>query len=158
VPPQPFVQGLVADCRVPQAVVDDCVQEAWNDIDRRLPDFDYASSRGRFPGWLRTITLPKMGADIEQDRRHALVLRSTSCLWVVRCHRWTPCEQLLMEREIGDALQAALAGLGSQRQHAAAVPDGRLSADENRCPSGAAAGPLLLPPPPRPPQVPRRLR
>jgi RNA polymerase sigma factor (sigma-70 family) len=49
------IRGYAARYHRTAADIDDCTQETWVDLTRRLKDFDFDASRGKFTSWLYTL-------------------------------------------------------------------------------------------------------
>ncbi len=56
----PLIDRIVAACGVSPFDFDDCVQEVWMEIVRKLPSLDYDPRRGRFCSWLSIVTRRKV--------------------------------------------------------------------------------------------------
>jgi RNA polymerase sigma-70 factor (ECF subfamily) len=66
----PLVRRFARACRVPRADLDDCVQEVWAELVRRLRSLRYDPRRGRFRTWLYTIVHSKATDLLRRRLRH----------------------------------------------------------------------------------------
>jgi RNA polymerase sigma-70 factor (ECF subfamily) len=71
----PLLRRFAHACRVPPADLNDCLQEVWADLVRKLPAFRYDPGRGRFESWLWAFVHGE-AADLLRRRARRL----TECL------------------------------------------------------------------------------
>jgi len=69
----PFIRRLVRASHIPHAEIDDCVQDVWLELIRKLSSFDYDPSRGPFAAWLTTLVRHKIARKL-RHRAAPLVL------------------------------------------------------------------------------------
>jgi len=68
----PLIRRLVRASHIARADVDDCVQDVWLELVRKLSSFDYDPSRAPFAAWLTTLVSRKI-AHILRHRAAPLV-------------------------------------------------------------------------------------
>jgi RNA polymerase sigma factor (sigma-70 family) len=56
----PLIRRIVRSSRIPLADLDDCVQEVWLELVRKLPSFDYQPLQAPFGAWLSTLVRRKV--------------------------------------------------------------------------------------------------
>ncbi len=69
----PLIRRFSLACGVSRTDLDDCVQEVWNEIVQRLPEFCYDPRRGRFRTWLYALVRSKAVDLIRVRTRHPTV-------------------------------------------------------------------------------------
>ena len=87
--------------------VDDCTQEAWADLIRSLPQFNFDASRGRFDSWLYTIVRNKATDAIRRQSRRTTTELSPDVIDSVSTRATDPSE--ILDRQADrDAVRHAM--------------------------------------------------
>jgi RNA polymerase sigma factor (sigma-70 family) len=66
----PRIRGFLKSCSVPEADLNDCSQEVWQDVVADLARFRQDASRGRLSTWIRTLARNKAVDSIRRRNRH----------------------------------------------------------------------------------------
>ncbi len=90
--------------------VDDCTQEVWADLIRRLPDFKMDATRGQFDSWLYTIVRNKATDSLRRQGRQATTELSPAVAARVASSEAGPSELLDRQSE-RQSLHRAMAKL-----------------------------------------------
>jgi RNA polymerase sigma-70 factor (ECF subfamily) len=67
---EPCLKRFAVGCNVPAADVEDCVQQVWAELLKKLPNFPYDPKRGRFCSWLFALVHSR-AIDLLRRRRTA---------------------------------------------------------------------------------------
>lgn len=65
----PMIYGYLKRCRLQDADAADLTQDVMVAVNRHIDSFDYDPGRGRFRGWLQTITRNKARSFFENQKR-----------------------------------------------------------------------------------------
>ena len=67
----PLVYGYLKRCRIQDADAADLTQEVMLAVNRHIDSFDYDPGKGRFRGWLQTITRNKVRSFFVKQKRQS---------------------------------------------------------------------------------------
>jgi len=109
----PLIQSYALACRVPLTDLDDCVQQIWTDLVRKLSTFCYDSCRGQFRSWLYTLVRSRVTDLLRYTSRRRMTSLSFVALATLRGRDGDPAA--LHEQQSQQALvQQVLAELRRQ--------------------------------------------
>ena len=76
----PLVRRVARSWGLPDADLDDCVQEVWTELIAQIPKLDYDAARGRFRSWLFTVVRRKVIRFVRRKMRGRVVPLADSAL------------------------------------------------------------------------------
>ena len=67
----PVLRRFAIRCYVPKASLDDCIQQVWFELVRKLRDFKFDPARGRFSSWLYRLVRSRAIDLLRNETSHA---------------------------------------------------------------------------------------
>ena len=107
----PTIRHFVARFHVRRQDFEDCVQEVWAEVAKRLRTFEYDPNRGQFESWLYRLVCCKVANLRRQRSRHPAEDLSDDAESEASIHAWAESRADEQRRAHESALKVAIAQL-----------------------------------------------